>query len=634
MARLDANWITAAQQVREDYEDIKRDRNPFLLRCGEMTRQFNGDIALPMPELDKMEKPAVANLIAIGISQTALSIASVRPQILFDSLGNTDAANKRADDSRRACVGWQDMNNWDLFTPRRALHLVSYGETVVSLSPVGETHRDKRKIPHWRVRNPVNTFPSPCTNPDDMQRDWVIFTTNKTLAWFQRNYPAKMSQLFPTEPGPGEVFELLEYVDEYETVLVGCGSQKLETDNRGRTYQTGVVNVSCLERVPNVLGFVPVVVAGKISLDRIEGQYYQSLGTERRRATLDALNTIAIFRNIFADEWAVSSSNSSSSARIIKRADGKRGEIGIIDKGTLIQVRPPLNQEIGLALDRYESATRQAGVPSQYAGESPSNVRSARQSNDLIGAMVDLNLQSSQTLLAKSTELELYMAINMQKKLYGSQPSSFYFGLDGKIPHADYVPVETFVSDIPRVKYPMPGRDANGMALQFGQKHGIGEMSLETIRELDPDISDSAIEAERVEVENLERAFMTGLEQNAAQGQSDPTALARIIQMVKTGKSAIEATIAVNKEMQKEQAAQAAQAQQAAAAQQQQQPNPNAQPGLQATPENPNTPAPTAAGSGASPTLEDLLGGLGNPSPPEVQPNAVAQAPAPAPAGV
>lgn len=635
MTRLDANWILAAEQVREDYEEIKKIRNPFLLRCGQVTRQFNGDIALALPELDKMEKPAVANLIAQGIEQTSMSIASVRPRASFSVLGNTDIAQQRSDDSRRALYGWWDMNDWDLMTPRRARHLVAYGETVVSLSPVGENKRDKRKIPHWKVRNPLNTFAAPCTNPDDMQRDWVIFVSEKTVDWFQKNYPQKMGQLFPTAPTAGEVLEVLEYIDEYETVLVGLGSKKMDQDRFGKNVISGVSSAAMLERVPHNWGFVPVVVAGKMTLDQVQGQYYQALGTEQRRAMLDALNTIAIFRNIFADEWAVSSSNSSSSARIIKRADGKRREIGIIDKGQLQVVRPPLNQEIGLALDRYEGVTRQYGVPAQMSGLSPSNVRSARQSNDIISNMLDMNLMMSQTLLAKSSEIEAYFAINLMKSEYGAKPSSFFFGFDGKIPHEDYTPNDTFVTDVCKIRYPMPGRDAQGMAVEFGQKHGIGEMSLQTMRELDQDIADADIEAERVEIENVERAFSTGLEQKAAQGDADPVSLARIIQLIRTGKyDLVEATIEVNKQMQAEQAAVAAKQQQDAQAQQQQAPDQNAQPGMGATPENPNTPAPAPGGATSQPSLQDLLSGLGNPTPEEVQPNAVAQAPAPAPAGV
>lgn len=614
---LSANNLTAAKEVQELYGHVKELRNPAFLRWQEMRNQYDGDIALPLPELDKMERPAVANLIALGIDQNAMSIASVRPSVIFNPLSTTNEALRRADQRRRAVLGWWDMNDWDLLTRRRARHLVAYGETVVSLSPVSDDKRDKRNIPHWKVRNPLSTFPAPNSNPDDMERDYVIFVNSHPMSWFQRNYPDKMGILFSGKPNPTDRYEVLEYLDDRETVLVGIGTESSAVDSMGRTTGTGVQAATILERIPNRVGIVPVVIAGRITLDKIQGQYDQVLGVERRRATLDALNTIAIFKNIFADEWAVSASNSSSSARIIRRADGKKGIIGIIDKGQLQVVRPPLNQEIGLALDRYESATRQSGVPAQFGGESPSNIRTGKQFDASLGAAVDMGLQESQALIARSSEIEAYIAINQMKEYYGERPSMFYFGKNGKITHNDYVPDEVFDTDLCRVKYPLPGRDINGMAVAMGQKHGIGEMSLQTMRENDPDIDDPSVEAERVEVEDLMRSFMSGLEQGAAQGTLDPVKMARIIQKRQRGIDVLTATVEVNEEMQKEQAD---------LANQQAQPGsppaaPEAQPGLNAQPGQPPTPA-------APPSLESLLGSL------NTQQNAVSQAPAPAPAGV
>ena len=609
---LSRDNITAANEVVELYENAKQSRNPFMLRAQEMRAQYGGDIALPLPELDRMERPAVANLIALGIDQNAMSIASVRPNVIFDALGRSDAAKRRADDRRKAVLGWWEMNDWDVLTRRRARHLVAYGETIVSVSPCPDDRRDKREIPHWRVRNPLSSFPSPSSNPDDMMRDFCIFTSGRSMGWFQRNYPEKMSTLFSGKLNPTDRYEVLEYVDDHETVLVALGSERTATDAYGRNMGNGQPSLAVLERVPNRIGVCPVVVAGRITLDKIEGQFAQVLGTERRRATLDALNTIAIFKNVFADEWAVSPSNSNASARIVRRADGKKGIIGIIDKGQLQVVRPPLNQEIGLALDRYEAATRQSGTPAQFSGESPSNIRTGRQFDASLSAAIDMGLQESQSLLARSAELEIYLGINIQREFFGEKPSAFFFGWDGKIPRADYTPNETFETDVCRVRYPMPGRDANGMAVAMGQKHGIGEMSLETMRENDPDIEDPTREAERVEIENLERAFMTGMEQGAAQGTLSPVVLARIIQKVRRGMTSLEATVAVDDELKQEQ--------------QQAQPQP-------AAPETAASPSPTASSTApAQPNLQDLLGQLG--TPPETSPNAIAMAPAPAPAGV
>ena len=616
--------IECANYVRELYTELKRLRDPTLLRWHEMLDQYDGDIAIALPEIEKMERPAVANLIAIGIDQNSMAIASVRPNIIFEPFSDAKVQRDKADARRKAVTGWWDMNNWNRLTRRRARHLVAYGETVVSLSPVSDNRRDKRDIPHWKVRNPLSTFPAPNSDPDDMQRDYVVFTAVHPMKWFQQHYPHKMGTLFSGTPNPTDKYEVLEYMDDKETVLVGLGTESRVTNSMGQNSGTGQVAVTVLERVENRTGICPVVIAGRITLDRVQGQFQQYLGIERRRATLDALNTIAIFKNIFADEWAVSSSNSSSSARIVRRADGKRGIIGIVDKGQLQIVRPPLNQEIGLALDRYEAATRQAGVPAGYGGESPSNVRTGKQFDQVMGSQVDMGLQESQELLAASAEIENYIAINQQLTYYPKKPTAFFFSQDGPKGKMDYVPEEIFETDLCKVRYPLPGRDANAAAVRNGQLHGIGEKSLQTMREDDPDISDADQEAVRVREEDIDRSFMSGIEQGLAQ-QTIPIAYAaRIYKKILDGLRPVEAGLAVDTEMKQEQADQ--QNNQQAAPQ-------NAPPTAQPE-QQPGLAAPPGAGAAAPPSgppsqrLSDLLGQLNS------QQNAVSQAPAPAPVGV
>ena len=618
---LPSGDIAAGLYVRELFSELKRLRDPVHALMGEMRNQINGDIAVALPEIEKMEKPAVANLIAIGLDQNSMAIASVRPNVIFEPFSNADIQIEKATARRKAVNGWMDMNNWQMLTRRRARHLIAYGETVVSLSPISDSRRDKREIPHWKVRNPLNTYPAPNSNPDDMQRDYVIFRAEHPFKWFQQRYPEKMGVLFSGIPNPTDRYEVLEYMDDKEWVLVGVGTQSsVQNSAGGGSAASGQLAVTVLERIANPTGICPVVIAGRITLDKVQGQFQQYLGIERRRATLDALNTIAIFKNIFADEWAVSSSNSSSSARIIRRADGKRGIIGIVDKGQLQVVRPPLNQEIGLALDRYESATRQSGVPAGYGGESPSNVRTGKQYDQVIGSQVDMGLQESQELIAASAEIEVYIAINQMTTYYGSKKTAFFFGPDGPKNRMDYTPKEVFDTDLCKVKYPFPGRDVNAAAVRNGQLHGIGEKSLQTMREDDPDIEDPEQEAIRVREEDIDRSFMSGLEQGLAQ-QTVPIAyVAKIYEKIRNGMNPVEAGLAVDDELKKQQAAQATTTPEAPAA-------PEDQAGLAAPPA-----APAAAPTGPpSARLGDLLSQLQSPN---AQQNAVSQAPAPAPAGV
>ena len=172
------------------------------------------------------------------------------------------------------------------------------------------------------------------------------------------------------------------------------------------------------------------------------------------------------------------------------------------------------------------------------------------------------------------------------------------------------------------------------MVVSIGQRVGMGIMSNETARLLDPAIKDPILEADRVEVEGLRKAMLTGLEQQAAQGSLDPSIIARIAMKKAERHTTLEdAVTQIHKEMQKEQQA-------AAAAQAQQQgPTPEQQPGMAVSPDNPVQGAMPQGKPDLQGLLAQLQGGGGAPpmggGAPAMAPGApVAQAPAPAPAGV
>ena len=233
------------------------------------------------------------------------------------------------------------------------------------------------------------------------------------------------------------MFEVLEYIDEVETVLVAIGAEKSKASTYGAP-ETGKGTAShvILERIPNRAEICPVVIAGRITLDRLQGQFDQMLGMYQRQAKLDALDLIARFHNVFPDEWIVSTSNSPTSPRIVQEADGKAGIRGIVDKG---QVQITHLQEgacTDMALDRLERAQRlTAGIPAEFGGESPTNVRTARRGAMVMGSTVDMPIQEYQEILANSLEAENRRAIKIQKAYYGNKPSMFFMGSDGKLFH-------------------------------------------------------------------------------------------------------------------------------------------------------------------------------------------------------
>ena len=626
----------AAGQIVSMYQERRMSRSGIFKRMAEVRDHYNGDVIVPLPELDEAEKPAIPNLIAQGIDQFSMRVASVLPDIQYPALRNgIQSSENKARDRRMANLGWWDMNKMGTKVRRRARHLTAYGMSAISISPVALDPNDRRQIPFWRVRNPLATYPSPMIDPDNMEPTDCIFADRRPLGWLQENYPAQMNVLYRGDKGKSDLFQILEYMDAGETVLVAVGAERPAQNPYGQEVGKGSASNIVLERIPNRAEVCPVVIAGRITLDRLQGQFDQMLGMYQREAKLDALNTIAVFRNVFPDEWVVSPANAPTSPRIIQEADGKMGIRGILDKGQIQLIHPQQTQDAQIAISNLERAQRMTGnIPSELNGESGSNIRTARRGATVLGSAIDMPLQEYQEILANSMELENNRAVKMMKAYYGNKPSMFFFGTDGKIERPDYTPNETFETDMSRVVYPMPGSDVNSMVVSIGQRVGMGIMSNETARTMDPAIKDPAREADLVEIEGLRKALLTGLEQQAAQGQLDPSIIARIAMAKAQRHTTLEDAVSqIHKEEQEKQQAQAqAQAQQ-------QPPTAEQQPGLGASPDNPIQGAPAPQGK---PSLQDLLEQLhtgGAPSGGAMPPQggmapAVAQAPAPAPAGV
>lgn len=573
--------MKTAEEIVNLYHQRSRERAPVIQRMDEARRHYNGEIVVPLPELDDLEQPAVANLIAQGIDQFSMRIASVMPDVSFPALRpGIQASEDKARQRRMATLGWMDMNKYAMKMRRRARFMTAYGSSPVSISPVSLDPNDKRKIPYWRPRNPLSTFPAQSYDPDNIEPENCIFVDRRPLTWLRANYPEQARILYTAKEREDALFEILEYVDAEETVLVAMGAMR--NPNGYNDPSSGGSMQTVLERIPNRAGICPVVMPGRVTLDRLSGQFDQLFGMYQRQAKLDALETIAVFRSIFQDEWIVSHPNSSGKPRIVEEADGKQGRRGMIENGMLQTVGIQPSQAGAMAQDRLERAQRvTAGIPSEFGGESGSNIRTARRGEMVMGSTIDMPIQEYQEIFAASMEAEIRRAIAFQKAYYGDKPSQFVMGTSGLVTQKDYVPNEAFETDLCYAKYSVPGSDINGMVIAIGQRVGTGIMSKQTAREMDPAIEDPTRERDQVELEGIRQALLTGLEQQASSGQLDPASIARIAAIKASEHVPLEVAVnRVHEEMQKKQAM----AQQA-----QQQGQAMAPPGQEAmNPEQPN----------------------------------------------
>jgi len=582
--------VKTAEDIVALHVQRKSTRGDYLARMGDISRHYNNEVTVPLPELDSNEKPAVANLLAQGIDQYSLRVASVMPDVRFPSLRpGILASEEKARARRKATLGWFDMNSMSIKMRQRARYQTAYASSPVSIHPVSLNANDQRQIPFWRIRNPLSTFPSDTVDPYNMEPDDCIFEDARTLRWVRDNYPDSASVLYTGKQSDSSMITILEYADAEETVLVAIGARKESRGYMAGEDQTGVAQI-VLARVPNRAGICPVVVPSRIALDKVMSKFESMMGMFHRQAKLDALNTIAVQRGVFPDEWLVPHPNSQGmEPKIVQNADGKIGVRGIIKNGQIVAMNPQPGQHSETTLDRLERSARlSAGIPAEWGGESGSNIRTARRGDSVMSAAVDPDIQETQEIFAASMEAEVRRAIAIQKAYYGKKPTLFLLGMDGNVgKYPDYTPKDVFETDLCKVTYPLPGSDANQMSVMIGQKVGIGEMSVQTAMEMDPLISDPELETSRIHMEGIRKALLSGLEQQAVQGQLDPASIAKIAMKTADGKTTLEeAVIAVHEEMQKEQAAKQ---------NEQQQPQ-TGMPGMPGMPEMPMQAGPPGAG--------------------------------------
>ena len=593
----------SADEIVNLYQQLRRNRGEHISKMLEVCRFYNSEVMVPLPELDEAEKPAVANLITQGIDALAMRISGRLPDLDFPSISpGTPAEDERADTARKAVLGWWDMNHLDKRFARRARFHVGYGCSPVMVKPVGPGLHQKRKIPYWHVLNPLYVFPVPTGDPDEIEPSAVIVLRSQSLAWLKERYPAQAGVLYKgRDARPDKMFDLLEYNDDRETVLIVLGANRDPREYADFEYGSSACEE--LERDENRAGICLAVTPGRITMDKLTGHFDNLLGLFMGQAKMTAYEQIAVFRSIFPELWVTSHPNAPSEARIIQIADGKQGVIGEIANGAIQAITLQPNPMVTTSIDRAERAQRvQAGMPADIGGESGSNIRTATRGAQVSSSAMDPAIQEAQTVFAESWEKEDERAIAISKAYWGNRSFSFYIPNSGKSVADDYRPNDTFKTDYHVVKFSMPGVDAQGIPIEIGQRTGTGEMSMWTARKVDPMIEDAQFETDQVELEGLRTALLKGLEQQAIGGQLDPQEIALIAQIRRGRKEFMPLEDAVA-EAHKRLQAQQAELQAATPG------SPETQPGLgQAAP--PGAPAP----AGQPPQLAQVLASLRQPT--------------------
>jgi hypothetical protein len=541
----------------EEIVDLYRQRvtaqGPVLSQMRQVRQLANGDVVVPLNELDRNTKSSVANLLVQGLDQMSMRVSSTMPVPYFPALREgSDRSMQLARDRKRAMLSIWDQNRMNMKMRRRARHLLAYSNSPIYIKP----NFDKR-IPEWQLRNPLDTFPAPVADIDNPVPDNVIFSYSRTYAWLTQNFgPMINGTLRVGQPQPDDMFTVLEYVCETEVVTLVMGYEKERDPISGSAY-FGSPSVE-LSRVSNRTGMPLVIVPQRITLDKPHGQFDGLLGMYYTRARLQALTEIAIERGIFPDEYLVA--RPGENPEIIQIADGKTGQLGVVKGGDIqIQQSNP-GYKTDSALDRLERQERLEGaIPAEFGGESGTNIRTGRRGDSVLAATVDFRVQEAQEIFASSMIEEDKIAIAIEKAYWGANAKSFFMpGMGGGI--KDYTPNKLWETDFHYVAYSAAGSDVNNLIVGLGQRLGTGLMSKESAREADPLISDPELEKDRLVAEGIEAALLSSIQTQAADpnGPYQPDDLAYIATQVQSNKMSLsQAIMAAQKRAQERQAAQA-----------------------------------------------------------------------------
>ena len=523
---------------------------PVLQQMRQVRNLANGDIIVPLNELDKNTKSSVANLLVQGLDQMSMRIASTMPNPYFPPLkeGN-DRSMKLARDRKRAMLSIWDHNRLNQKMRRRARHLIGYSSAPVFIKP-----NFKTRTPEWHLRNPLDTFAAPLTDLDNPVPENCIFTYTRTYGWLSANYGNRINGILKVADSSYDTpFTILEYVCDDEIVLIALGSDKQRDYNTGLPYP-GASAVE-LSRVPNRTGLPLVVIPQRITLDRAHGQFDGVLGMYYTRARLQALTEIAIERGIFPDEYLVA--RPGENPEILQVADGKTGQLGVVKGGDIQQLQTNPGYKTDVALDRLERQERLEGaIPAEFGGESGTNIRTGRRGDSVLSATIDFRVQEAQDIFANAIIEEDKIAIAVEKTYWGNAPKSFFIpGLKGGV--TDYTPNKLWETDFHYVAYSASGSDVNSLIVGLGQRLGTGLMSKESAREADPLIADPELERDRIVAEGIESALLSSIQAQAADpnGPYQPDDLAFIAEQVQSNKMSLaEAIQAAQKRAQERQA--------------------------------------------------------------------------------
>jgi hypothetical protein len=537
--------MRSPEEILHIYKERKAHYAPLHQKMQEIYDVYNGRAEVPLPDMDRAEKPAIPNLLQQGVDQMAGRITSVIPQVVFSSAKpGVRKHDRNAANAANTITGWWQSDRLMMKQKNRGRRLIAYGMAPTVMRWNFREHR-----PIWEIRHPLETLPSYDLQPGQVRPRDCLFTFTRSAGWLKANgYGAKVAALTGEQRvTDATLINLLEYVDGDHTLLMAAGHY--DQTYYGGYVDTGTPGVGLrgvvLEEYETLTDDCPVTIPTRLTLDDMTGQFDGMIGMYYQQAKLMALETIAVEKGIFPDTYLISRPGEMGKF-IDGPHDGRTGRVNIITGGDITVEQSQPGYLTNGTIDRLERAQRvTSGIPSEFGGESGTNIRTGRRGDAILSATIDFPIAEAQEIFAYALEEENEAAMQYAKRIDRDTKRTVYVGTGNSRRPVTYVPTETFEIEEHVVAYPAAGTDVNSLIIGIGQRVGLGIMSKETAAQLDPYIDNPEVEHDAIIAEALEQALMAGIQQQASSGQIPPLTVAKLMTLVRSDK--MELAEAMNK---------------------------------------------------------------------------------------
>jgi hypothetical protein len=531
--------------ICEEMARRRLSQDPVIQRMTEVRDRYNGDVVVPVPEVDDDLPLATLAplLIAEAIEHPALYAAQMPPNITVPALTpgkmtgvrSTDYASRR----RKALSYSWDKSWWDLLVGRVYRHLAGYATSAI----VVELDMD-RHLPIITARDPLMSYPEP-KSPEDMSLPINVgFVQAHSRDWLHARYPETVDRYppgpaFPTSgTGEGELWDIVEWMDADEIVMGVLGPRDAYNSWTSEPIRWAME----LHRFPNVMGRCPAIIPRRVTLDRIIAQLSNLTGHVDLMAKLMYLDIRATEQAVFPSRYILAKQG--QHPRLVDGVwhEGESGETNvIIDADAVGELRGTPDPNNKATIDRVERNMRvSTGLVPQAGGETYGALRTGRGIDSLLGAALDPRTAElhhvAERYFTEANELVLLGYRHMWPRRSYSVSSP----LDpGAVEFTPSTHIETdhagelFLEN--RVHYPIPGMDDINATQVIGQMVGANLVSLYDARRMHPHVRDPEGTERQLLVETLENLALGALGQRATTGGIPPTDLAEIIRLVREG---------------------------------------------------------------------------------------------------